>query len=156
LLKSDGNVYKSLDYTSQTPISTGGGYSQIAGSVNGLVYALNSGTVWMFNTWSGSESFIAAGRWQISAGTDFWGNSTVDMVNGYGVYQYNAASGNFKVISGSATEMAAGEGGHDYYVDSYSQLHDRADQWYFYWNPVTGHVTARESVTDSVIGYNVS
>ncbi len=150
LLKADGNVYKCVDYSGQTRITAVGGYTEIAGSVNGLVYALNSGgAVWMYNTWSGTLGFVAAGVSQISAGTDFWGNSTVDMMQTSDVMQYNTATGNFKQISGRTAEMSAGEGGHDFYTDSYNQLHDHADQWYF-----TLH-GAREYVTDTVIGYNV-
>jgi hypothetical protein len=166
MLDSNGNVTARDDYGDSLPQLAGMGYTQIAGSVKGIVYALApNGRVDRLTLHSTGETtwtpvIFDINAQQISAGTDYWGNSTVDAIGGWGAWgcveQYNAATGQDKQIVGlgSAVEMAAGEGGHDYYVDSSSQLHDRADQWYYF---SSGFLRGWwENVTDNVIGYNVS
>jgi hypothetical protein len=107
------------------------------------------------NASHGTPTFIAIGQWQISAGTDYWGNSTVDMEDSYGVMQYNAGSNRFTTISQVPVQFAAGEGGYDYYVEPNGNLHEHADLWGFYWEQSTHRVRYGELVTDNVIEYGI-
>src|SRR5262249_14624660 len=128
LLKGDGNLW-AWDQGTEYQVSTGGGVAQIAGSGNGDAYILKyDGSAWMHDgpLYGGTFHFIGVGITQISAGTDSWGNSTVDALRTDGsAQQWEIGNGTLSVKTlanaGGAREVSAGEGGHDFYVDGYSQ-----------------------------------
>jgi hypothetical protein len=118
--------------------------TQVVGGVQGLWYTNDDAQdVFVHNgTGHWSYRFLQSHVTQISAGTDFYGNSTVDMMvtsynGGYfaqqNLYQFDSGNGWFSnpyLLATNVREAAAGFGGNDYYADSSSQLH--AQDWW--WN----------------------
>jgi hypothetical protein len=133
---------------------------QVAGSINGIVYFTDSADG--ADMYDGTFRLIGAHVVQISSGTDFWGNSTLDFMHEGAdstvtqfVYQ-NGGAGYYTVLWGNGNQdyIAAGQGGYDYYVDEwYDTLTERYASWY-----VTGgwgNWQWQYGVTQAVIGYNV-
>jgi hypothetical protein len=114
--------------------------TQVEGSVNGVFYTTDSAGL----------AFVRYGYWnkilqgevtQISAGTDRYGYSTVDLLTSSGeVDQYDNRNGwysNPYWLAYNMREVAAGSYGYDYYVDPSNQLHVHdpwSDDWVIGWN----------------------
>jgi hypothetical protein len=127
---------------------------QIAGSVNGIVYYQDSNwNAVMLNTTNGGYQVVARNVVGLQAGTDWWGNSTLDVTySGWNqVDQYNAGSNSMSMLfqQGTTGYWCAGQDGHDYYQGPWSLLHDHDSYWTFNW-PYFHHY-----VSDQVIGANV-
>jgi hypothetical protein len=136
----------------------GGVYGQVAGSVNGIVYYQDSyDNAVMVNTSNGASRIVARDVVQMESGTDFWGNSTLDVTySGWNeVDQFNAGSNSTTMLvqQGTSGYWCAGQGGHDYYQGFPNNLHDLDNYWAFYYSGGSWHFQHFES--DNVIGYNV-
>jgi hypothetical protein len=113
--------------------------TQVVGGVHGFWYT-NDGSqdVFVHHGFVGTDfkMFLVSGAVQISAGTDPWGSSTVDMLTAWGDWiKYDSGFGwnsSTYLMGTNVWEVAAGDG-YDYYVDRYDQLHEvdwgLNDQW---------------------------
>jgi hypothetical protein len=111
----------------------------VAGSVNGMFYT-NDDAKDVFVHSGYWYRFLAGNVTQMSAGTDYYGNSTVDLLRftswwSSEVDQYDTGYGwysNPYQIASNMIEVAAGSFGYDYYVDWSSQLHV-SNPWGYDW-----------------------
>jgi hypothetical protein len=113
--------------------------TQVVGSVKGVFYTNDDARdVFVHNGYA--YRFLKGNVWQMSAGTDRYGNSTVDLLRPvYWIYnevdQYDVGNGwysNSYRIASNVSDIAAGSNGFDYYVDWSSRLHVN-DPWGYDW-----------------------
>jgi hypothetical protein len=124
--------------------------TQVVGSVKGYFYTNDDARdVFVHNGYA--YRFLEGNVTQLSAGTDYYGNSTVDLLRPVfwfdtevdqfdagpnGPYSNGWYSNPYRIAS-NMTEIAAGSNGFDYYVDWSSQLHVNdpwGNDWVIGWN----------------------